>query len=177
VVFVLVFDHIDIASISTHQYDFVRHAQEPAYQMSHCSLPVNGSVFGLIPAQMAPTLPADMRNPKKQQQFRKHIHKAGQGSECMEEIEQLSDAIHDCKNPFTHQHHCSILLTWSLIMAQKYPHLEPINHWSMEVVLKQAKFYLLLRVSFLALPFINRVSSLYRQMSPLAAVAPSTSKQ
>jgi hypothetical protein len=140
----------------THRYDFMRHAHEPAHQMSHhAPPPVNKPTslgLGTPPALMAPALPADvladMRNPNKQQQFRKHIHQAGQDVERMNEIERLSDAIHDRENPFTRRHRRSILLTWSLIMAQKYPHLEPGDHWTTEVVLKEAKFYLRWRVSF-----------------------------
>lgn len=64
----------------------------------------------------------------------------------MQEIEDLSQKIHDRENPFTRKNRRAILITWSIIIAMKYPQLPIEEHWSTPIVLKEAKFYLRWRV-------------------------------
>jgi hypothetical protein len=150
----------------TRHYDQIQHP----YDVSHPSAQVPSLPYALttVPAlpsnppmqttapelpsvppirRTAPNLPAEVlaaiNNPASHQKLRNTIRiTSPKDAACMAEIETQCNAIHDCENLFTHKHHRSIMVTWSIIVALKHPDLSVSEHWSTPIVLAHAKFYL-----------------------------------
>lgn len=102
----------------------------------------------------APELPAEVlaaiKNPVAHQKLRNVIRiTKPEDVARMAEIEKQCNAIHDRENLFTCKHRRSIMITWSIIVASKYPNLPISDHWSTPIVLALTKFYLRWWVSLL----------------------------
>jgi hypothetical protein len=63
------------------------------------------------------------------------------------ELLQISQVVLDRMNPHTRRHREGVLFTWGLTLQSIAPDLPDELHWSPEVIMKYARFYLRWRVS------------------------------